>query len=349
MSDSQPLAECIEEWDILENEYTTLEKTYRNYLQLMGQLQKAQDGCIKMLQHHHYRTSQVVQSLSKVEPAPNSEDAVRKADLLKRIEAKEAQLEDLAQDLPKPNGIYLQIVLGSVNLFLRDAEKYRYKAEYEQFKLKVTTCIVVWSILCIISSYRVIDAILHFLLVWYYCTLTIRESILCVNGSKIKGWWRLHHFITTAQAGIIIVWPDGIIYGMFRRQFVTYVCVISFIQFCQFYYQQGCLYRLRALGESHNMDITISGFRSWMWRGLSFLLPFLYFAYALQAYNAYTLYQLSKRPECVEWQVFVSAVVFFILFLGNITTTSFVIFNKLRGRALMRRVNRSHHEHDHSN
>lgn len=36
---------------------------------------------------------------------------------------------------------------------------------------------------------RFIDSIANFLMVWYYCTLTIRESILRVNGSKIKGWW----------------------------------------------------------------------------------------------------------------------------------------------------------------
>lgn len=31
---------------------------------------------------------------------------------------------------------------------------------------------------------RVMDAVFNFLLVWYYCTLTIRESILISNGSK---------------------------------------------------------------------------------------------------------------------------------------------------------------------
>ena len=31
---------------------------------------------------------------------------------------------------------------------------------------------------------RVTDAVFNFLLVWYYCTLTIRESILINNGSK---------------------------------------------------------------------------------------------------------------------------------------------------------------------
>lgn len=74
------------------------------------------------------------------------------------------------------------------------------------------------------------------------------------------------------------------------------------VQSFQFVYQQGVLYRLKALGERHNMDITIEGFHSWMWRGLSFLLPFLYFGYIFQLYNAYTLYKLCYHPNAT-WQV----------------------------------------------
>lgn len=33
-------------------------------------------------------------------------------------------------------------------------------------------------------AHRVTDAAFNFLLVWYYCTLTIRESILINNGSR---------------------------------------------------------------------------------------------------------------------------------------------------------------------
>lgn len=78
--------------------------------------------------------------------------------------------------------------------------------------------------------------------------------------------------------------------------------VLGFVQYLQFRYQQGVLYRLKALGERHNMDITIEGFHSWMWRGLSFLLPFLYFGYLFQLYNAYKLYTLSRHPDA-SWQV----------------------------------------------
>jgi len=78
--------------------------------------------------------------------------------------------------------------------------------------------------------------------------------------------------------------------------------LVGLVQFLQFRYQRGCLYRLRALGERHNMDITIEGFHSWMWRGLSFLLPFLFVGYFYQLYNAYVLYKLSYHPEAT-WQV----------------------------------------------
>lgn len=41
------------------------------------------------------------------------------------------------------------------------------------------------------------DAAFNFLLVWYYCTLTIRESILINNGSR----W--------ARAGPGLAWPGS--------------------------------------------------------------------------------------------------------------------------------------------
>ena len=103
------------------------------------------------------------------------------------------------------------------------------------------------------------------------------------------------------------------------------------VQYLQFRYQRGVLYRLKALGERHNMDITIEGFHSWMWRGLSFLLPFLFVGYFFQLYNAYTLYTLSSHPEAT-WHVPVLSFMFLVLFLGNVATTVMVIPQKLSTR-----------------
>ena len=107
----------------------------------------------------------------------------------------------------------------------------------------------------------------------------------------------------------------------------------GFVQYLQFRYQSGVLYRLKALGERHNMDITIEGFHSWMWRGLSFLLPFLFVGYCFQLYNAYVLFELTWHPEAT-WHVPVLSAMFLVLFLGNMITTILVIPQKYSSQVM---------------
>lgn len=152
-----------------------------------------------------------------------------------------------------------------------------------------------------------------------------------MNGSRIKGWWRLHHFISTVSAGVLLVWPQGEVWQLFRTQFMYFNAYISFVQYLQFRYQKGVLYRLKALGTRHNMDITIEGFHSWMWSGLSFLLPFLFIGYVFQAFNAWTLFKLSGHPDA-SWQVPVMSLLFTVLFIGNAVTTLLVVPQKMRER-----------------
>lgn len=117
--------------------------------------------------------------------------------------------------------------------------------------------------------------------------------------------------------------------------FTFFFLILGFVQYLQFRYQSGVLYRLKALGERHNMDITIEGFHSWMWRGLSFLLPFLFVGYFFQLYNAYILFKLIKHPEAT-WHVSVLSAMFLVLFLGNVITTVMVIPQKLSTRVMDR-------------
>ena len=110
------------------------------------------------------------------------------------------------------------------------------------------------------------------------------------------------------------------------------VCVFvsDFVQFLQYYYQSGCLYRLRALGERHTMDLTVGewerpdmdltvvmdrcvtdsrhsltpvlpplpeGFQSWMWRGLTFLLPFLFGGHVSHLLSSLVLFSPLSSPH----------------------------------------------------
>ncbi len=166
------------------------------------------------------------------------------------MNSRQTQIKEIQESLPKPNGLYLNIVLGGINTSLIDSEqRFKYKEQYERFKLVVTCFILVVSLMdlifqsrsalyyiwvyvilniIIIELNRVCDALLHFLLVWYHCTLTIRESILVVNGSRIKGWWRTLHFLTTINAGVMVVWYELILVSQFICLSIYYsLCLIK--------------------------------------------------------------------------------------------------------------------------
>ncbi|KAK2525519.1 Tmem120a [Columba livia] len=288
-------AECLREWEELQDGYQRIQDNHKLYKQKLEELTKLQDG--------------ISSSISR----------------------QKKRLKELSLALKK---LYLSLVLGNVNVTLLSKQaKFAYKDEYEKFKLYLTIILFILSFSCrFLLNSRVTDAVFNFLLVWYYCTLTIRESILINNGSKIKGWWVFHHYISTFLSGVMLTWPDGLMYQMFRNQFLSFSMYQSFVQFLQYYYQSGCLYRLRALGERHNMDLTVEGFQSWMWRGLTFLLPFLFFGHFWQLYNAITLFRMLQHPECKEWQVLMCGLPFFILFLGNFFTTLRVVHQKFQNK-----------------
>jgi len=105
--------------------------------------------------------------------------------------------------------------------------RFRYKDEYEKFKLVLSIIGFFLSLMNLLTHKRALELTFLFLLVWYYCTLTIRESILKVNGSKIKGWWRTHHFISTVASAVLLVWPNSETWFIFRPQFMIFNVLIS--------------------------------------------------------------------------------------------------------------------------
>uniref|UniRef100_H2Q732 Transmembrane protein 120B n=1 Tax=Pan troglodytes TaxID=9598 RepID=H2Q732_PANTR len=301
---SGQLERCEREWHELEGEFQELQETHRIYKQKLEELAALQTLCSSSIskQKKHLKdlklTLQRPLAHAEAHPSEESEEAHR----------------------PRKSAAYKT-----------PGSKFAYKDEYEKFKLYLTIILLLGAVACrFVLHYRVTDEVFNFLLVWYYCTLTIRESILISNGSRIKGWWVSHHYVSTFLSGVMLTWPNGPIYQKFRNQFLAFSIFQSCVQFLQYYYQRGCLYRLRALGERNHLDLTVEGFQSWMWRGLTFLLPFLFCGHFWQLYNAVTLFELSSHEECREWQVFVLALTFLILFLGNFLTTLKVVHAKLQ-------------------
>uniref|UniRef100_A0A8C6XXY2 Transmembrane protein 120A n=1 Tax=Naja naja TaxID=35670 RepID=A0A8C6XXY2_NAJNA len=297
------VAECLRDWGELQDGFQLAQETHKQYKQKLEELTKLQDNISSSISRQKKQLKELSLTLKKCKSLPDKEqDENALEELQNMIKERQDVFFEMESYLPKKNGLYLSLVLGNVNVTLLSKQA------------------------------KVTDAVFNFLLVWYYCTLTIRESILINNGSKIKGWWVFHHYISTFLSGVMLTWPDGLMYQKFRNQFLTFSMYQSFVQFLQYYYQSGCLYRLRALGERHTMDLTVEGFQSWMWRGLTFLLPFLFFGQFWQLFNAVTLFQLARHPECKEWQVLMCALPFLTLFTGNFFTTLRVVHQKFQNK-----------------
>ncbi|XP_061924165.1 ion channel TACAN-like [Entelurus aequoreus] len=331
---SQSLTDVRQQWQSLEEEYQRAQETHTLYLQKLDEITRLQNSCSCSISHQRKRLKEMSSMVNKCSEGLSEEEARSLGQIKEKIKIRPNAFSEMEGFLPKKNGLYLSLVLGNVNVTLLSKQsKFAYKDEYEKFKLYLTVVLLLFSFVCyFFVSYRFLDAILNFLLVWYYCTLTIRESVLITNGSRIKGWWVFHHYISAFLSGVMLTWPDGYLYKVFRNQFLAYSLYQSFVQCLQCYYQSGCLYRLRALGERHNMDLTVEGFQSWMWKGLTFLLPFLFFGHFWQLFNSLSLFRMAQLPDCTEWQVLVCGLCFCILFLGNFFTTLAVVHQKVKRR-----------------
>lgn len=332
---SEQLKFAIQDWEDLDKEFKELQVDCEQYKKKLDELAVIQKKCISGIAHQRYRLKKITEAIKSV-PKQNATDKTYCEELNIKMTKRKGKFRDLEDCLPHKNGLYLNIILGQVNVSLLNKEdKYLYKQDYEDFKATLSYIIFFFSLVLVVAHYievlstvRWADAVLHFLLVWYYCTLTIREQILIVNGSRIKGWWLVHHFVSTVCSGLTLIWPDGYAYQNFRTQYGWFILYVAFVQVLQYYYQKGCLYRLKALGQRHDMDITVEGFMSWMFKGVAFLLPFLVVGYVFQLYNAIVLYQLIKDPRCVDWQVSALCIIHIILFLGNMWTTLKVLHQK---------------------
>lgn len=318
----------------LTSEFEKFQKDHREYIQNGKALVKLQNNSLKEVKHHKYRLNQVENLAENVLKNGELSDQEVTAihDLQAMIARRKIILEDMSGSLPKTATLYLRLILGNLNVSLMSKEeKFQYKEEYEKFKVYMTViCTTISFIALYIIKYRFMDALFHFLLVWYYCTVTIRETILRCNGSRIKTWWISHHYISTVVTGIMVTWPDSPEYQIFRTRFLYFCLYLGFVQYVQYKYQREQLYKLRALGESKGLEVTVEGFSSWMWRGMRFLIPMLFLGYAVQLYLAWTLWKLGRNDSCNDWQVVAISLLFLVLALGNILSTLNVIWNKIQ-------------------
>ncbi|XP_026313211.1 transmembrane protein 120B isoform X6 [Piliocolobus tephrosceles] len=221
---SGQLERCEREWHELEGEFQELQETHRIYKQKLEELAALQTLCSSSISKQKKHLKDLKLTLQRCKRHTSQEEAELVQQMAANIKERQDIFFDMEAYLPKKNGLYLNLVLGNVNVtLLSNQAKFAYKDEYEKFKLYLTIILLLGAVACrFVLHYRVTDEVFNFLLVWYYCTLTIRESILISNGSRIKGWWVSHHYVSTFLSGVMLTWPNGPIYQKFRNQFLAF-------------------------------------------------------------------------------------------------------------------------------
>ncbi|XP_037054603.1 transmembrane protein 120B isoform X4 [Peromyscus leucopus] len=221
---SGQLERCEREWHELEGEFQELQETHRIYKQKLEELTALQTLCSASISKQKRHLKDLKRALQRYKRHSSQEEAELIQQIGANIKERQNVFFDMEAYLPKKNGLYLNLVLGNVNVtLLSNQAKFAYKDEYEKFKLYLTIILLLGAVACrFFLHYRVTDEVFNFLLVWYYCTLTIRESILISNGSRIKGWWVSHHYVSTFLSGVMLTWPNGLIYQKFRNQFLAF-------------------------------------------------------------------------------------------------------------------------------
>lgn len=89
----------------------------------------------------------------------NEEEKATLDNLREKLASRGKQIKSIEKMLPKANGLYLRIVMGGINAsFIDPEQKFKYKEQYERFKLIVTSIILVISLLASVIHYRQVKA-----------------------------------------------------------------------------------------------------------------------------------------------------------------------------------------------
>ncbi|MEN2497353.1 MAG: hypothetical protein MHMPM18_001741 [Marteilia pararefringens] len=323
---------------------------HKECLDISSKLEQQNEAIIETLGNHKLQLSRIRTSDQPSidnPPMPRSND---NEDLKEKIELQlhtsrviGKRLRAINTHIPQKTGAYLRMIIGPISLLLpTSADKFSYKNSYENLKLFSNIIMILLSFLLLFVKVKFLDYIFNFLLIWYYCTLTIRETILKINGSNIRRWWFMHHIFSVINSCILMCWSfESYSYQQFRFSMLLYCIYLSGMSFVQFYYQKGCLYRLYALGYSTNkMDVTVDGFVSYMWKGLGFLLPFLIVSYFFQLILCHQLFSLALQNKLtpnisgnasnhIDYPPLLIAIVLTIMSVGNFITIIIIINRKL--------------------
>jgi len=265
--------------------------------------------------------------------------------LRSKLEEAKSIISEVSDVAPSTGSSFVRFWLGQVNVKAATAkDRMALRDEYEKFKERTNYGFVIFPLVWILTEAYLktmwrythwIHILTHVWLLYYYVSLSLRENILLVNGSKIRQWWIVHHYISSAMSIIVLTWPaESRSWDKFMQLFTAYFLYQGLVQFIQGWYQRGRHYHLRALGERTPMDVSHTETISEFHQGLYPLVFLALIAHAWQVYNGYSLLEvlvleLNPRRNWYEFREEIQCFALGMLFIFLGCTNAFVTISTI--------------------
>lgn len=210
---------------------------------------------------------------------------------------------DLRKLLKQRNPRVLEVLLGrNTNVVtLQRSEGIRMKEEYHSFRDRTGYLLFLFSSVLLLglreSKRRAAAGKPHTLtpplmvgvqllllyMLYFFTGMALRESVLKVNGSRIRAWWIHHHAYAILTVAILLMLPvDSPAVQFTVNKFLWWAWWQAIIMVLQNRYQRTRLYTRIALGKAMAMDV-VSGESSGNFGQLLLLYPLLFWLQGLQA------------------------------------------------------------------
>jgi hypothetical protein len=332
MSSSSELTLLKGDLEALDLSESRIQTAFSQYQQRLVELQELQETLRKEESQSSKQLKEVRLALREMQMDPEV-----RAGITARTDKISASLASLRDALPHTGSRFLEWFVGEVNVVLpSQAEKFRYKKQYEDFKSTFSVMLIPLCLLAWWSEVLIMETLFNFALLYFFITLLLREKILKNNGSTIAPWWFFHHYLSAILSFCLLTFPHGEQFFKHHTQLNVYFLYFSLLTMGQTQYQKSRIYTMRALGIGNKMDVSDShSAASLKWTSsttLAVLMPLLLLGQLFQAWNGYCLitYAVSLGKAAV-WQLWAVGGLFLILATGNfVTTLKATVFKKKR-------------------
>ncbi|KAJ3448923.1 transmembrane protein induced by tumor necrosis factor alpha [Anaeramoeba flamelloides] len=320
-------------------------QSYREEMEGANKIEKDSKKDLRSMSYELKRLYFVLNKLKKSQALSKEEYENFKIDLSNN----RSHIRVLGSELPNKTDDFLSFFLGNVTFYITDnAERVKYKTDYEKFKKKMLIIFGVFSCLMFLGYkfktiliLRLISVPYHLVPFYYYLSLTMKETVLKSNGSNITQWWTAHHFLAFFCSGFLLFWPFGSFLKIFASRFYIFSIYISFTQLFLHSFQVNLLYKLRALGNANiedtvNCDTPVKHFAS----RLRLQLPFTIVQNLVMLYLSFYLIKsfilIKESPN----HCLCSGLLLLVLVIGNSVSCVTNILNRLKTRSLKKPTNR---------